>query len=190
MKLTWPKIQLICIVALPLFILNSFAASAVRFESALVNYGFAFALLLLTPLLGLVAAFNLKELWTKVTIALVWAAVFCLLTLPMFLIGINFIDIVTKGIDPSFEFLKEATNQNHRVRFYRTNGGATTAYGIVARVESKILPGLVWTKKIYSEYRQENVDFEWLDEHTIKIFIPADADNPSDREVKVVRLGD
>ncbi|WP_183163957.1 DUF5412 family protein [Alteribacter keqinensis] len=49
--------------------------------------------------------------------------------------------------------------------FYLTNGGATTAFGVIGKID-----GPLWfNKTIYNEYRMDKADVEWLDDHTVTI---------------------
>lgn len=59
--------------------------------------------------------------------------------------------------DPSFERIKEITVQGYAIRAYRTNGGATTDYGIVVRRESKDFGSFYLYKSLYSAYHQMEV---------------------------------
>lgn len=58
------------------------------------------------------------------------------------------------ALDGSFERVDQVGEQ---VAVYRTNGGATTAYGIVVRQEREVLPGVLLVKNLFSQYRLERV---------------------------------
>jgi hypothetical protein len=51
--------------------------------------------------------------------------------------------------DASFAKIEQIDPQ---VAVYRTNGGATTAYGIVVRQEQGLVPGVVLVKQLFSKY--------------------------------------
>src|SRR5574338_190590 len=60
--------------------------------------------------------------------------------------------LIKDDYDPSFEKIKSFQFDNNFVNVYRTNGGATTDFGIIVRNEREIFPGNLLVKKLYSEY--------------------------------------
>ena len=77
-----------------------------------------------------------------------------------------------KGKDYSFEKILTYKIGKNQLSVYRTNGGATTDFGIVIRKEEKILPGLLYTKIIYSRYRACNAELYKINNKKIKCIIP------------------
>lgn len=59
---------------------------------------------------------------------------------------------IVRGSDPSFEPVAELSATWKDYRLYRTNGGATTAFGLVLRREVTVLPGLRVVSHIYDAY--------------------------------------
>ena len=59
-------------------------------------------------------------------------------------------NVVRTGVDPIFEFLNSTPIRGCRLAVYRTNLGATTAYGIVVRQEMTVVPGLLVVKRVYA----------------------------------------
>ena len=61
-------------------------------------------------------------------------------------------DMVAYGFDPSFERIAEIKGEHAYHRLYRTNGGATTAFGLVLRKEVPLPLGLklvTWVRSYY-----------------------------------------
>ncbi|OEH92050.1 hypothetical protein BFG57_16880 [Bacillus solimangrovi] len=54
---------------------------------------------------------------------------------------------------------------NYKIEFYLTNGGATTSFGVLGKLD-----GPLWFKKtINDDYHMDKADVEWINEHTISI---------------------
>lgn len=58
------------------------------------------------------------------------------------------------ALDGSFE---QVAQVGEHVAVYRTNGGATTAYGIVVRQEREFFPGVLLVRNVFAQYRLERV---------------------------------
>ncbi|WP_246366949.1 DUF5412 family protein [Paraliobacillus salinarum] len=53
----------------------------------------------------------------------------------------------------------------YTIDFYLINGGATTSFLVTGELD-----GPLWTEKeVYHQYRMDQVTFEWINNHTIKI---------------------
>lgn len=63
------------------------------------------------------------------------------------------IDSILKngGVDYGFECINEIKLSNESIKEYRTNGGATTGYGIVIRTEKKIFPGIIFVNTLFEK---------------------------------------
>ncbi len=123
----------------------------IRFEWPVANelLGFAFGLCL--PWLTAVAIFRIGRWWSK-TIALI-AVVPLLLYSAVFLLGSAMTGFAYKnGRDLSFERFAETRWKGSEVRFYRTNGGATTDFGVVIRQERNLIPGVVLVRRLDDFY--------------------------------------
>jgi hypothetical protein len=59
---------------------------------------------------------------------------------------------IVRGSDPSFEPVAELSATRQDYRLYRTNGGATNAFGLVLRKEIAVLPGLRVVSRVYESY--------------------------------------
>ncbi|MBM7095234.1 hypothetical protein JSY36_05645 [Bacillus sp. H-16] len=91
--------------------------------------------------------------WTTVTLS-------SLLCIVLFLGVLRFLFI-------SEELMKteHSPDEKYTINFYLTNGGATTAFGVIGKND-----GPLWfNKTIYNEYRMDKADVEWLDDHTVTI---------------------
>jgi hypothetical protein len=65
-----------------------------------------------------------------------------------------------KGKDLSFECINEINHHNSKIKVYRTNGGATTSFGIVVREEKEILPGIFYANKLFNKYRMDTLGLQ------------------------------
>ncbi len=80
-------------------------------------------------------------------------------------------DTYTTGIDASLEKIDNIDMKYSNVSIYRTNGGATTDFGIVVRQEKNIFPGIVLVKDLYNKYHMVEASSQVIDEDTIFITI-------------------
>jgi len=122
-----------------------------RTSSPFVNYVVMIVVLSL-PMVILVLSFGVRRLALRVVIGLIalpWA-LWCAISLLGAAISLG--DIVRTGSDPSCEYLHSTQTGSSRVSVYRTNGGATTDYGVVFRHERTILPGLRVMREIDGFY--------------------------------------
>ncbi|RLQ93699.1 hypothetical protein D9X91_16885 [Falsibacillus albus] len=56
-------------------------------------------------------------------------------------------------------------DDNYKIEFYLTNGGATTSFGVIGKLD-----GPFWFKKtIYHAYPMDHVKVKWVDNHTVWI---------------------
>ena len=106
---------------------------------------------LLLPWVALLQLVLLRRWWTTAIAAL--AALPLLLCSLVILIGAILFDTT-----PAFERIAEMHWAGSSVRIYRTNGGATTAYGIVIRQERTVLPGVLLVRNIDSFYPCYSID--------------------------------
>jgi len=116
----------------------------VRFAAPAVNELLGLALGLGLPWLAVVAIFRIGRWWSK---AAVIAAVLPLLLYSL----IFFLGWAMTGL-LGFDQFAEAHWKGSDVRFYRTNGGATTDFGVVIRQERTLLPGVLLVRRIDDFY--------------------------------------
>jgi Family of unknown function (DUF5412) len=56
-------------------------------------------------------------------------------------------------------------DEKHKINFYLTNGGATTSFGVLGKID-----GPLWFQKtIYDDYRMNKVDVKWINNDKILI---------------------
>lgn len=111
-------------------------------------------------------------------IALLVLAIPCLWSgLWMLLAGSNLGRTLRSGHDGSFEPIAELATPGGRLRAYRTNGGATTDFGVVIREEKGVFPGLYRVRRIDSRYHTYGARLERLPQHRVRVIWNAnDAD--------------
>ena len=123
-----------------------------RFEAEALNYASAIALAIVIPasLTRMAAKSSAKPLhWTAgIAIALVWVpfGLFALFA------SIGLDEVLADGLDTGFEPVAELQGTGVRYRFYLTDGGATTAYGLVLRRERPVVPGMMLIDVLHSDY--------------------------------------
>jgi hypothetical protein len=89
----------------------------------------------------------------------------------IFFISFDLSDIKKYGIDPSFEVIEEVQHHNTFYRLYRTNGGATTDYGLVLRREKNLPLELKLTKLLWEKYHENNATLELINPNKLKLEI-------------------
>jgi hypothetical protein len=131
----------------------------IRLKWPVANEILGLALGLCLPWLTVVAIFRIGRWWSK-TIALI--AVFPLLLYSaLILLGSAMNGFAYKnGRDLSFDLFAETHWKGSEVRFYRTNGGATTDFGVVIRQERGLIPGVVLVRHLDHFYPCYSLDAE------------------------------
>lgn len=71
---------------------------------------------------------------------------------------------------------------------YRTNGGATTSFGIAVRQECRILPGLLRVRDVWDAYPAYEVRTQVLAPDRVQFSSPAYGDRPPGEIVEEVSL--
>jgi hypothetical protein len=71
---------------------------------------------------------------------------------------------------------------------YRTNGGATTSFGMIVRQEMRVLPGVLLIRELAHEYPAESVLIERTSDRTIRLTFPAYGDRRPEPIVVQKRL--
>lgn len=128
-----------------------------RFASPVVNDVLGFVIGLGLPWLAAIAIFRIGRLWSK-TVAIL-AVLPLLLYSFIFLLGSAVTGFAYKdGHDLSFDRFSETDWRGSIVRLYRTNGGATTDFGVVIRQERTLMPGLLLVRRVDGFYPCYSVD--------------------------------
>ena len=76
--------------------------------------------------------------------------------------------VASDGADRSFERQESVATPKGEVVAYRTNGGATTSFGIVVRQECLLLPGLMVVRQLGGEYPAEKAVLLWSGGGTVR----------------------
>jgi len=113
----------------------------IEFLDVRLNYlstlGFYFSFPIM--LLSIILSGKPKSLWGRIPI-IVLATLFSLMALIPLTCNLSMAsDIFTTGVDRSYEKLHEIQINKHFYTCFRSNGGATTDYGIDIRKESRFL---------------------------------------------------
>ncbi len=91
--------------------------------------------------------------------------------------------------DRSFEKLHQIVTNSGVVAAYRTNGGATTSFGMVVRQECQVVPGLLVVHTLATEYPAADAIVR-LDGTTVTVTFPAYGERAPERQARtyLVRL--
>ncbi len=92
------------------------------------------------------------------------------------------------GQDYSFRRIHTTQLGESQVNVYRTNGGATTSFGIVVREERHLLPGLLITKIIHTAYAAYDAEVTTIGSDAITISIPPYRPNERPTSVHTITL--
>jgi hypothetical protein len=129
----------------------------VRLTPQILNY-LAFGAVQLIPLAVIGNAMSQRG-WTRWPTLAVGAVLF-VLSLPL---GVGAVGCAALAVpvDPSFEQLQVVRTDHGNVVAYRTNGGATTAFGMVVRQECVLLPGVRLVRELAREYPSHDAAVQW-----------------------------
>ncbi|WP_426059749.1 hypothetical protein [Hymenobacter sp. B1770] len=118
----------------------------------------ALPVLLLVGLIGRITkAFNRWVAWPLTGVLVVVAVPFmAILVFKFTILAFELIAHPPHANDQDGGFEQVAQLDEH-MAVYRTNGGATTAYGIVVRQERPLVPGVLLVRNVFAQYRLENV---------------------------------
>ena len=162
--------------------------AVLRTSSPLVNHSIML-LILLIPLVLLVLAVAIKPTWLKTIVIVGILPLLFLSALSGFFAAIELSHIWTTGQDQSFVPITSVKLQSSRVVVYRTDGGATTSFGIVARHERVLFPGILLVRNIYHVYPGSEAQLTIIDPTTIKIVSPPyDSERRPKPDEAVIRL--
>jgi len=143
----------------------------VRSSHVFINY-LVMLIIFLLPTLLLLMIYTGAKKQVRVVAFMVLAPFLIFASLYAFFTFILLTDIMRTGSDPSFEHLRSTQYKHNRISVYRTNGGAMTSFGIVARHEKALFPDLLLVRDVYSVYPGEDAKVVMLDNGTAKIISP------------------
>jgi len=140
----------------------------IRTTDAAANYAFM-SLVFLSPLALMLFVWRLfprSPAFLTIAIILPWAVWCGFLGLCS---SATTVAVVVNGFDASYAYLHSVRRTNDRLALYRTNGGATTDWGVVVRQEEFILPGVVRVKRVHDYYHCYEAEITQLDEQRIRV---------------------
>jgi hypothetical protein len=158
-------------IVLAVIVSLNIAHTVPRFELPALNYATVLVLTLAIPASLLWLAFTgLTGIWRWLVTAL---AVLVALPVLFFslIIATYIFDIVRSGVDSSFEPIAELGSPPISYNLYRTNGGATTSFGIVLRKEWALLPGFKVVTNVHSFYPAYDAAFERINTHRVRVHV-------------------
>ncbi|SPF48558.1 conserved membrane hypothetical protein [Candidatus Desulfosporosinus infrequens] len=150
--------QYILLIMLYIIAIINFIQPVIRFDSQLLNNVFLIFVVLLIPIFLMIKGFYFRSLVAKILNTLIWV-IPCIL-------GILILSIISLNSD---EPIKSLSLDNSDIVAYRTNGGATTSFGILVRQEKNIIPGIKLVKRIYFQDHKENVNMIKTGENSFEI---------------------
>ena len=147
-------------IALIVFCFYIFYNDYITFESrGLVKTLLFIGLLLFYPLLTL--ACFLRNKLIKIISLIVLIPISLIAWIP--LLWLMPIDSWNGQEDMGFECIHVIPYNGDMIKVYRTNGGATTDYGVVVRKEIKLISGIILTKVYLKEYHQDSGGIEIIE---------------------------
>jgi hypothetical protein len=160
---------LINLSLLYIFTVINFFIPIIRFDYALLNY-LAVIFAMLIPLILIFNGLRFQETWLKLGGMFLFIPLALGSLLFAAIVGFGTIFIIQDGHDASFERIKSIQLQSSNLVVYRTNGGATTDYGLVIRQQKQILPGLSFVRDLHNQYRCYDVpQYKMLNESSIEL---------------------
>jgi hypothetical protein len=142
----------------------------VRFRFSPLNYWVYFLLCLTLPSLSLILSLIAKDVRDKAA-GILFSV---LITIPTSILAFGaFMEInaiYERGYPASYEYLKVAEVEFGTYRLYRTNCGATCAFGLDLREEIDLPIGLKLVKSVWSKYGEEDAELI-ANEDTIRVIV-------------------
>ena len=146
-------------------------AGHLRFVNPSFNY-LLFAAGQLVPFAVFLRLFRVRDREIR-TLGFVIVTPVCFVSALLFLFaGLAFLDTAGSSKDASCELQQTVAQVSPPVKVYRTNGGATTSFGILIQQERAVLPGVVWAEPLYYAYPAAEVDVKVIDRHHVRCIFP------------------
>ncbi|PHS20497.1 MAG: hypothetical protein COA86_00685 [Kangiella sp.] len=142
-----------------------------QFENPSSNYLFVMMLCILLPLSILLWGILAKTKNRKIAGIILSVLIAFPSGIIYFFVSSNYENVLSTGIDSSFEKIDEVTVGDSWYKLYRTNGGATTAYGLVLRKENKLFLGIKTVENIYSKYKAYESTLKVLSQNELLMII-------------------
>ncbi len=141
----------------------------IRFTSIVLNYWFIVLLCIALPISTWTAAQSSERKAIRIS----GKVLALLLTIITILAGSSaYMDatyINTRGYDASFETVGTVSSGSFTYRLYRTNGGATTDYGLELRREFESPFGIKLVQTLWSKYHEFEGDLTLVSNKEIQI---------------------
>jgi len=124
-----------------------------RFEDSHRNYFFIAGLCSLLPILLFIKVImsNIDSKLLLASLSSICLSFFCLIV--GYFAYSDGLKAYERGTDGSFEVIDEVTFEGFNYKLYRTNGGATTSYGLVLREEYQLAFGVKAVGRIFEKYK-------------------------------------
>ena len=157
------------LLALMAFLLLLRFNGKIVLESRILNGVIGIAGLSL-PFFLFMSAFFIKRVATKFLLILASGLFSVVCFLLMFFLAIDLVDLAAHdGEDSGFECINELPYEGSLIKVYRTNGGATTSFGIIVRKETRILPGILFVKQYLDLYPGDTVGIKIIDQNKLEL---------------------
>lgn len=143
----------------------------VRFLNPFYNLCYAMFIAFISPFILLFKSLVLERRWKKIIGALISLIVALPCALFLFFESYTAFDIHDSGKDPGFELIQEVSKDKYNYRLYRTNGGATTSFGLDLRKERNVGMGIKTTHSIHGKYPASDGKMEIRDEKILILTI-------------------
>jgi hypothetical protein len=137
-------------------------------ESPIVNE-LLYILFWVAILFLFIESLSLKNLFARILLSILFGIVALIGFVFVFFSAFEIINLATSDKNLSFECIHQINYQNENIKVYRTNGGATTDFGIVVRSERKILPGILLVNEFIHSYPMDTVSLEVANNSILKI---------------------
>ena len=74
------------------------------------------------------------------------------------------------GKDYTLEAIQEIQHNERKIKVYRTDGGATTAFGIIIQEEKQIAPGILLIDELFNQYRLDTIGIKLITGNKLQVF--------------------
>lgn len=139
----------------------------IRFEDSANNYLFVMVLSVLLLVSFLIWSLNRATKYAKGNGIFVSLILIIPCYIVIFFAQLQYVDIKSSGIDKSFEVIDKLNVNSNNYVLYRTNGGATTSFGLALRLEKQFMTGLNVVKEIYSRNKSSEGTLKLAEENRI-----------------------
>ncbi len=165
------KISTILLIISSLFVIyDIFSPLHIIFINIKLNYIFMFIVFLMFLSGIIIKILLIKNIYFKILLSILYFLILFSFQLVIIFAFFPYFDIKNNS-DGSFEKIKEINKNNIYYRLYRTDGGATTSFGLVLRKENDLKIGLKIVKTIFSQYKARHANLEVSNNNQLKLVI-------------------